>query len=62
MNALNIPKLCGGDIELCNFFTGVDAPYEVPLVPEIRLDTLSGSAELLAEQVFSELRRRGIVD
>jgi bifunctional enzyme CysN/CysC len=43
-------------------FTGVDAPYEAPLDPEIRLDTLSGSAELLAEQVFSELRRRGIVD
>ena len=25
MNALNLPKLCGGDIELCNFFTGVSA-------------------------------------
>ena len=25
MNPLNIPKLCGGDIELGNFFTGVDS-------------------------------------
>ena len=26
MNAPNIPKLNGGDVELCNFFTGVDSP------------------------------------
>ncbi len=42
-------------------FTGVDAPYEEPLDPEIRLRTLEGSAENLAEQVFAELRGRGIV-
>ncbi len=43
-------------------FTGVDAPYEAPLDPEIRLFTPSGTPEELAEQVFAELRTRGIVD
>jgi bifunctional enzyme CysN/CysC len=43
-------------------FTGVDAPYEAPLDPEIRLYTPDGTAEELAEQVFRELRARGIVD
>ena len=42
-------------------FTGVDAPYEQPLSPEIRLRTLEGTPEVLAEQVFDELRRRGFV-
>jgi bifunctional enzyme CysN/CysC len=42
-------------------FTGVDAPYEQPLDPEIRLRTLEGAPEVLAEQVFDELRRRGFV-
>jgi bifunctional enzyme CysN/CysC len=42
-------------------FTGVDAPYEEPLDPEIRLRTLEGTPEVLAEQVFDELRRRGFV-
>ncbi len=42
-------------------FTGVDAPYEQPLDPEIRLRTLEGTPEVLAEQVFDELRRRGFV-
>lgn len=41
-------------------FTGVDAPYEEPLDPEIRLRTLEGSPEALAEQVVAELRGRGI--
>jgi bifunctional enzyme CysN/CysC len=43
-------------------FTGVDAPYEAPLDPEIRLDTPNFTPEELAEQVFAELRARGIVD
>ena len=43
-------------------FTGVDAPYEPPLDPEIRLNTMSGSPEALAEEVFATLRARGIVD
>ena len=42
-------------------FTGVDAPYEAPLDPEIRLRTLELSPEALAEQVVQELQRRGIV-
>ncbi|MEJ0018497.1 MAG: adenylyl-sulfate kinase [Acetobacteraceae bacterium] len=43
-------------------FTGVDAPYEEPLDPEIRLATLSSAPEVLAERVVEELRRRGIID
>jgi bifunctional enzyme CysN/CysC len=43
-------------------FTGVDAPYEAPLAPEIHLNTPTAPAEALAEQVFRELRTRGIVD
>ncbi len=42
-------------------FTGVDAPYEQPLDPEIRLRTLEATPEALAEQVVEELRLRGIV-
>jgi bifunctional enzyme CysN/CysC len=42
-------------------FTGVDAPYEAPLDPEIRLRTLEGTPEMLAEEVVSALRTKGIV-
>jgi len=42
-------------------FTGVDAPYETPLNPEIHLRTLEGTPEDLAEQVVAALRGRGIV-
>ena len=42
-------------------FTGIDAPYEPPLHPEIRLRTLDAPAEDLAEQVVAELRRRGVI-
>ena len=42
-------------------FTGVDAPYEEPLAPEIRLPTVEASAEALAERVVDELRARGII-
>lgn len=42
-------------------FTGVSAPYEEPLEPEIRLRTLDAAPEVLAEQVVAELQRRGIV-
>jgi bifunctional enzyme CysN/CysC len=42
-------------------FTGVDAPYEEPLDPEIRLPTLDAAPEVLAERVVMELRRRGII-
>ncbi len=42
-------------------FTGVDAPYEAPLTPEIRLPTLEGSPEILAAKVIDALRSRGII-
>ncbi len=42
-------------------FTGVDAPYEEPLDPEIRLLTLEATPEELAERVVVALRERGIV-
>jgi bifunctional enzyme CysN/CysC len=42
-------------------FTGVDAPYEPPLDPDIRLPTLSAPPEVLAEQVVDELHRRGVI-
>jgi bifunctional enzyme CysN/CysC len=42
-------------------FTGVDAPYEEPLDPEIRLKTLEATPEALAEQVVEALRQRGLV-
>ena len=42
-------------------FTGVDAPYEAPLDPEIRLRTLEASPEALANRVIEVLRERGII-
>ena len=42
-------------------FTGVEAPYEAPLDPEIQLHSMAAPPEVLAEQVVVELRRRGIV-
>ena len=42
-------------------FTGVDAPYEAPLDPEIRLPTLEGTPEVLAAKVIDALRSRGII-
>jgi bifunctional enzyme CysN/CysC len=42
-------------------FTGVDAPYEQPLDPELRLPTLEAPPEVLAERVVDELRRRAII-
>ena len=42
-------------------FTGVDAPYEAPLEPEIRLRTMNGTPEELADEVVAALRERGII-
>jgi bifunctional enzyme CysN/CysC len=42
-------------------FTGVSAPYEEPLDPEIRLPTLEAAPEVLAGRVIDDLRRRGII-
>jgi len=43
-------------------FTGVDAPYEAPLTPEVHLTTIDAPPEALADQVVGELRRRGMID
>jgi bifunctional enzyme CysN/CysC len=40
-------------------FTGVDAPYEEPLDPEIRLRTLERGPDALADEVVAALRARG---
>ncbi|HEY0181840.1 MAG TPA: adenylyl-sulfate kinase [Rhodopila sp.] len=42
-------------------FTGVDAPYEEPLEPEIRLRTLERGPDALADEVVAALRMRGII-
>jgi bifunctional enzyme CysN/CysC len=36
-------------------FTGIDSPYEVPEAPELRLDTVTESAEALAQRVIDYL-------
>ena len=46
--------------ELKNF-TGVDSPYEAPLHPELRVDTVAMSAEQAAEWIFEALERRSIL-
>jgi bifunctional enzyme CysN/CysC len=42
-------------------FTGIDSPYEVPEVPEVRLDTSVLSAEESAERVIALLRARRLL-
>ena len=42
-------------------FTGVDAPYEAPLSPELHLCTTEAEAETLADRVIEELRRRALI-
>jgi bifunctional enzyme CysN/CysC len=42
-------------------FTGIDSPYEPPASPELRLDTSSAEAEVLADQVIAYLHAQGIV-
>ena len=48
------------DAGLIPNFTGVSAPYEAPINPEIHLDTTSAPADVLAERVVEELRARGL--
>jgi bifunctional enzyme CysN/CysC len=43
-------------------FTGVSAPYEAPLSPEILLRTTQATPDALAERVVSVLAERGIID
>jgi bifunctional enzyme CysN/CysC len=40
-------------------FTGIDAPYEAPEAPELRIDTSSCSPEDAADQVIAALERAG---
>jgi bifunctional enzyme CysN/CysC len=42
-------------------FTGIDAPYEAPIAPEIHLTTLDQQPERLAETVLNCLATRGII-
>ncbi len=39
--------------------TGIDAPYEPPESPELRLDAGNLTADLLADQVVDSLVRAG---
>ena len=42
-------------------FTGIDAPYEAPLAPELAVDTGARSLDEAAAEVIALLRARGIV-
>jgi adenylylsulfate kinase len=42
-------------------FTGVSAPYEAPLRPELALDTSAQGVEESAKQILAYLERQGIV-
>jgi adenylylsulfate kinase len=42
-------------------FTGVSAPYEAPLAPELSLDTARTPLHACVEQVLDELRSRGVL-
>jgi bifunctional enzyme CysN/CysC len=46
--------------ELPNF-TGIDSPYEAPESPELRVDTVTMTAEQAAEAVVAQLRVSGIL-
>jgi bifunctional enzyme CysN/CysC len=42
-------------------FTGIDAPYQVPVSPEIHLKTLGQEPQQLADEVVDALIRRGLL-
>ena len=42
-------------------FTGIDAPYEAPLSPELSVDTGAESVDASAERVIVWLEERGVV-
>jgi bifunctional enzyme CysN/CysC len=46
--------------ELKNF-TGIDAPYEAPQSPELRINTVDCTADEAAERVLALLEARGIL-
>ncbi len=43
-----------------NNFTGIDSPYEPPLAPEIRIDTLALGPEEAADRIVDFLLREGL--
>ncbi len=43
-------------------FTGVSAPYEPPLAPDIHLRTTEAAADMLAERVVAMLADRGLIE
>ncbi len=43
-------------------FTGIDSPYEPPLNPEIRIDTIDRTPEEAAEVILAWLKDRGFLD
>ena len=43
-------------------FTGIDSPYEAPLDPEIRVDTVSISADAAAENILEKLQSWGMIE
>jgi len=42
-------------------FTGISAPYEAPLAPELAIDTSAQSVDASARQILQYLERKGIV-
>ena len=42
--------------------TGLDAPYEPPVDPAVKLDTVSNTVEVNARAVLRALRARGLVE
>lgn len=42
-------------------FTGIDDPYEPPLLPEITLDTVGQTAEANARRIFAWLHEQGFI-
>ncbi|MEM9667278.1 MAG: sulfate adenylyltransferase subunit CysN [Pseudomonadota bacterium] len=43
-------------------FTGIDSPYEEPLEPEIRINTVDATAEEAADQIISWLKENGFLN
>jgi len=42
-------------------FTGISAPYEAPLAPELAIDTSAQSVDASARQILQYLERKGVV-
>lgn len=43
-------------------FTGLDSPYEEPLTPELRINTVEQSAEQAADQILNWMDQQGLLD